>query len=190
VTPAKLRSADATAEPLCMDTILTEDVNAPPEWLAGKISITDEGCWYWLGGVTTNGYAQGLQRGEDAHRTVYRRLVGPIARGLVIDHACHGRALCSGGRCRHRRCVNWAHLLPRSSGSNVAASVNSIQVTRRLRRVCGRGHPYDSTNVRWEIRGAATIRHCRTCRRESSQRRRSAPTSLELPAPPAERSSG
>jgi hypothetical protein len=155
-----------------MDNERTYEADTPPEWLTGRVAVNDEGCWIWLGPVTTSGYGQGLVRGRDNHRVVYERLVGPIGPGLVLDHVCHSRAVCSGGHCRHRRCLCWAHLVPRSPGSNVAASVNSVQIQRRLRSSCGRGHPYNAANVYWERRGSSAIRHCRTCRKESGGRRR------------------
>ena len=61
------------------------------------------GCWLWAGGINAGGYGQfHLEGGKRyAHRVAYETLVGPIPKGLTIDHACHVR-----------NCVNPVHLRP------------------------------------------------------------------------------
>lgn len=57
--------------------------------------------------VTRNG------RTAHVHRLVAVHFHGPIPAGLVVDHTCHNAdAACSGrsGECRHRLCLNPAHL--------------------------------------------------------------------------------
>jgi hypothetical protein len=77
-------------------------------------------CWEWTGTVKPNGYANfqvpGRRSPANAHRWLWEQLVGPIAKGLDLDHLC-----------RNRKCVNPDHLEP---------------VTRRenLRRGIGRYH--------------------------------------------------
>lgn len=76
----------------------------------------DEGdpdeCWLWLGYVNTRrgGYGEVYVRGgmKLAHRAVYELLVGPIPKGLEIDHLC-----------RTRCCVNPNHLEPVTRAENM-----------------------------------------------------------------------
>lgn len=64
-------------------------------------------CWEWTGALNRNGYGTfvlcmgGIRRRFMSHRVVYEAAVGPIAKGLVLDHLC-----------RNRRCCNPRHLEP------------------------------------------------------------------------------
>jgi hypothetical protein len=76
------------------------------------------GCWTWTGGTTRNGYGRlKVRRGGRwthvlAHRWAFEDTCGPIPAGIYLDHLCHTNdPTCAGGNgCRHRRCVNPAHL--------------------------------------------------------------------------------
>jgi len=81
---------------------------------SGYVKFTDQiakdDCWTWTGPTTAGGY--GLFRTEQgwvqvAHRAAFEHYVGPVPKGLHLDHLC-----------RNRACVNPAHLEP------VTASVN------------------------------------------------------------------
>lgn len=77
------------------------------EELAQRIKIDEEtGCWVWQGWKSGNGYGQLKRDGKKhmAHRYVYEKFVGPIPKGLVLDHVK--------GKCKHRACVNPDHLEP------------------------------------------------------------------------------
>jgi hypothetical protein len=75
------------------------------------------GCFIWLGNVTKLGYAKmGMTRMVDGkkklnmvsvHREAYKRFVGPIPEGMVLDH-----------KCRMRCCVNPDHLEPVTQKEN------------------------------------------------------------------------
>lgn len=82
-----------------------------------KVTKT-ETCWLWTGSLTHDGYGRfRLPTGHVlAHRWSYEQLVGPIPEGLVLDHV-HKRG------CRHRNCVNPAHLEPVTNAVNVARAV-------------------------------------------------------------------
>lgn len=72
------------------------------ERLAEKTDVTPGGCWLWTGYVMkSTGYGQiGVgQRLVLTHRASYEAHVGPIPRGLHVDHLC-----------RVRRCINPDHL--------------------------------------------------------------------------------
>jgi hypothetical protein len=125
-----------------------------PEWLRRALSgepipdrfhrryvVAENGCWIWIGHSDANG-GYGLlniNNGKPAwaHRLSYELHVGPIPKGLVIDHLC-----------RQRNCVNWRHLEPVTNAENL----------RRARLThCKRGHEKTPENC------AGERRQCRAC---------------------------
>jgi hypothetical protein len=62
----------------------------------------NSGCWLWMGGVSSRGYAcfsvDGIQR--QAHHISYLHFNGPIPEGEIVRHKCDVRS-----------CVNPDHLL-------------------------------------------------------------------------------
>lgn len=66
-------------------------------------------CWLWTRPLSATGYASmGLDGTKvRAHRFAYELLVGPISKGLTIDHLC-----------RVRHCVNPAHMEPVTQAEN------------------------------------------------------------------------
>jgi hypothetical protein len=115
--------------------------------------------------VGANGY--GIAGGP-AHRVVYQRMVGPIAEGQQIDHACHNDAECSGGHsCLHRLCVNWAsHLRPVTAQVNLLASPNTVNSINVAKDRCPQDHPYDEANTTHRN----GRRHCNQCARDRRRR--------------------
>lgn len=139
-----------------------------PEAVALILSRTTPGpggCVIWTGGTGGGGYGS-TSRGP-AHRVGYELLVGPVAPGLQVDHACHNRdTSCSGGTtCLHRRCVNPYHLEPVTNGENARRSPHT-RTGRNIRaEVCSNGHPFDEANT--YIRKDNGGRVCRACRRNN-----------------------
>lgn len=77
------------------------------------------GCWLWLGSTTHDGYgtfSNNKRKGgnELAHRAAYTLFLGPIPKGLQLDHLC-----------RVRCCVNPQHMELVSGRENVSRGLIS-----------------------------------------------------------------
>lgn len=124
-------------------------------------------CWEFTGACNDQGYPQINYQGklQAAHRLVYKLLVGPIPVGKELDHKCHTLDTnCLGGKtCRHRRCLNPAHLEPVTHRENTlrgrtVAAFHAQQIT------CVKGHLLQ--------RLPSGYRGCPICIRARSQSRR------------------
>lgn len=135
------------------------------------------GCWLWTGGKSPSGYGKFWRDdGSTArsHRVSYEMANGPIPVGLEIDHRCHNDdvACVAGTQCRHRLCVNPAHL------EAVTGKVNNergrtVGNANLAKTRCANGHPYDSENTYWIPPTRALPRGgraCRICRRDATAR--------------------
>lgn len=139
------------------------------EFLAIQPRDPDE-CWPWHRAISTQGYGRVHVNGRQtaAHRVVYELFVGPIPAGHEVDHTCHNADLtCAGGpTCEHRRCCNPAHL------RTVTHRENDLAGRKGPVDTCKNGHEMAGDNL--AVNGGLRPRvKCRTCRRESAQRRRS-----------------
>jgi len=86
-------------------------------------SIRKGDCWEWTGSLFQGtGYAQVWADGTTrlGHRVVYELLVGPIPKGLELDHLC-----------RVRSCVNPAHLEPVTHKVNMERGYAAVMLERR-----------------------------------------------------------
>lgn len=107
------------------------------------------GCWLWIAGKTTAGYAHyGIATNtmRYGHRVSYEALVGPIPSGLTIDH-----------KCRVRCCVNPMHLEPVTNQVNSLRGIGPTAVNA-AKQAC----PKCGGEYRLDKRGA---RYCAECRR-------------------------
>lgn len=108
----------------------------------------NSGCTLWLGSMTPAGYGQlsfnGVQ--EYAHRLAYMGQVGPIPKGLHLDHLC-----------RNRGCINVRHL------EVVTPRENARRGAPAQKKECLRGHPFSDENTHITKNGH---RICRACRRQ------------------------
>lgn len=147
------------------------------DYLMSRVVIDADGCWIWTGYVTADGYGRASRTRSTstiAHRVAYEVFVGPIPDGLTLDHLCHSvdPVGCPGGlNCKHRRCVNPAHLEPISHRENSLRGVLS-QLTH-----CKWGHPFDEANTYRRSQNGQGQRDCRTCtarRQHEYQARRKA----------------
>lgn len=122
------------------------------------------GCWLWIGCVNEAGY--GLtrvnRRNERAHRIAYETFIGPIPKGLSLDHLC-----------RTRCCVNPRHLEPVTHKENCHRSpftgpgIKHNWTNGRAARIqCPQGHHYDLLNTFFDKKGS---RLCRQCSRDKAR---------------------
>lgn len=131
-----------------------------------KKGVDESDCWIWTGNLS-NGYGQ-FRYGRlgnvtiiPAHRFSYETHVGPIPKGLVIDHLC-----------RVTYCVNRAHLEPVTHAENIRRGVISAVMARRAaeRTLCKSGrHEFVGDNI--YITPSTGDRSCRACMREGNRRR-------------------
>ncbi len=129
----------------------------------------EDGCWLWQRYVDRQGYGMTSSRTHRyAHRMVYAQMVGPIPEGRHLDHLCHTMdAGCEGGvSCKHRRCVNPAHLEPVTPKENTRRS-HSFIADRAAQTHCIHGHEFTPENTYIRRNGC---RICKECRRINLRR--------------------
>lgn len=118
-----------------------------------QIAKDENGCWIWQGSKGGSGYGTvWWKKHQPAHRLSYEVHVGPIPKGLVIDHLC-----------RVPLCVNPDHLEPVTQRENLRRGVAPNWVASRT-DMCAKGlHPLAGENLYVQPDGR---RNCRACRRE------------------------
>lgn len=121
----------------------------------------DGDCLVWTGAAQSKGYGSvGIGGGKTAlvHRLVFEMTQGPIPDGLQIDHV-------KARGCRHRLCINPAHLEAVTARENVNRAGHGEETH------CKRNHPLSGPNLLLKKRGdRTTYRNCRICKRESQKR--------------------
>lgn len=131
-----------------------------------KVKMTDT-CWIWL--AADNGLGYGMFRHEGryhlAYRFAYERLVGPIPKGLVIDHLC-----------RNPACVRPEHLEPVTQRVNTLRG-NAPSARQARQTHCKRGHELDPY-------AAGRKRQCVACRRLRARLKYAAKKASAGPRPP------
>ncbi len=120
--------------------------------------VTTAGCWEWTGARNPTGYGHMNYRSGYPHRVAYELMVGPIPKGLTIDHLC-----------RNRACFNPQHLEAVSLRENIMRSPTALAAINARRTNCKRGHLFDGKNT--IARPNGTGRECRACKKISDARR-------------------
>lgn len=142
---------------------------SPFDWLAARSTRDDEGCLVWSGTLHPNGYARttipGVSRREYVHRLSYELVVGPLVKGLEIDHICHDIRTCV-PPCKHRACLEPTHLKQVTHQENTSRSFRLVDGRLTCIR---RGHDLSGEDSVL-LRGPAKIHTCAECWYLSQQR--------------------
>ncbi|MFC8008955.1 HNH endonuclease signature motif containing protein [Streptomyces cinereoruber] len=122
-----------------------------------RVAITDR-CWTWTGTTVPAGYGRLIinKKVTLVHRYSYELNVGPIPKGLTIDHLC-----------RTKNCVNPDHLEAVTSRVNTLRSNNPAAINRRKTH-CIQGHALTKENTYSSMKNA---RQCKPCVRSAARRR-------------------
>ncbi len=119
-----------------------------------------DGCWEWLGGLTSSGYGKFWLDGGTvlAHRVAYELWVGPIPEDLHLDHLC-----------RRRSCVNPTHLEPVTVRENLLRSPLTLAGQNAIKTHCRNGHEFNDANTL--VLSTTGERMCRPCMRARDRAR-------------------
>jgi len=123
------------------------------ERILSKIAINTDDCWLWTGSrfrKPTGDYSQirignrETGRVRKAHTISYEAFLGPVPKGLELDHLCHNTL-----------CVNPKHLEPVTHSENMKRRKDSGLSH------CKHGHKYTKKITYINTRGR---RECRICK--------------------------
>ena len=124
-----------------------------PATLWAKVQPQPNGCWLWTGATRgTLGYGTRSLHGRMVlvHRAAYEVLIGPVPKGLELDHLC-----------RQPRCLNPAHLEPVTRRENSRRGDPTPLTINGAKTHCIRGHRFDEQNT--YVRIGRPGRDCRRC---------------------------
>lgn len=131
-----------------------------PKRLQGRIRVLQNGCWQWIGALSSEGYGRSKSEGKrvGVHRLVWRLLRGNNP--PLLHHMCSDKA-----------CCNPEHLEPLKNHKEHAQRHKGRPWTQRPRppqEYCNRGiHLMSETGVSW-----GGQRYCKICRNNARKARR------------------
>lgn len=146
---------------------------ADPTWtdvlgrVLPKIIVDDDGCWLFTGAKISGYGVIGMgRRGAGTiltHRATYAAFVGPLVKGMHIDHLCRVVSRCAP-----------AHLEQVTPAENKARSTNSEAVRARWQSqtACRNGHEFTAENTYYGTRNGYVTRQCRACTSTAARRAR------------------
>ncbi|WP_237325618.1 HNH endonuclease signature motif containing protein [Streptomyces sp. CBMAI 2042] len=121
-------------------------------------------CWIWTGYCNPFGHGNITLSAEEGralvHRVTYQHAIGPIPKGLELDHLCRVPSCCNPA---HLEAVTHAENVRRGRGGEAA------RARAATRTHCTNGHAYAGENYRITPLGR---RRCRVCAREWASRKR------------------
>ena len=128
-----------------------------------KVEVTGF-CWNWTGATVKGSYGRfsigsrtdGSRRNVPTHTFAYESLVGPILKGMHMDHLC-----------RNVSCVNPDHLEPVTVAENNRRAFGVGGINARKSQ-CKRGHEL----VAYTIESRKGERWCPTCQKARNSRSR------------------
>lgn len=113
------------------------------------------GCWVWTASRFPAGYGQfrwSTAKNGYAHIWAYERYIGPVPKGMELDHLC-----------RRRECCNPLHVEPVTHRENIMRAPNAEAAINARKEHCKMGHAFTLANTYLSSQGKR--RHCRTCAR-------------------------
>lgn len=119
--------------------------------------LAECGCWVWMG-PASDGYGRIKIQGRNipTHRASYEAFVGPIPKGLELDHLC-----------RVTYCINPKHLEPVTHAENVQRGKAGQYLSSRTH--CDYGHLFSPENTTIRPSGARACRACKKIRKQRSE---------------------
>lgn len=126
--------------------------------IMAKVTRDVNGCWIFTGTLDKDGYGRIVVPGMGtrlSHRLMYEAKVGPIPKGLEIDHLC-----------RIRSCVKPEHLEAVTRRENSLRSESFAAINARKTH-CIHGHEFTPENTYVKPNGH---RQCRRCNSEQMAR--------------------
>lgn len=137
-----------------------------PGYVVGRcdviVSTMESPCWLWTKSLTNTGYGMVSHDGKQwlVHRLMYTLAVGPIPKGLELDHLCRNPACCNP---EHLEAVTHTENCRRG----LQGKINNCQSAKTH---CPAGHPYDRENTRLGTqKSGVKLRVCKMCKLEKSR---------------------